>query len=200
MARVAETLAEPADAPTDDALRRVATLAEAQRRAEGLVKMLEEKLKGAKEALRVIVEDELPRAMVAAHTIDFTTDTGLRVQLADTFRCGQLSDPPGKDSAFDPEAARAALRWLSEAGHGDLARRVVAVTLGKDSEETALELIRLLRTHPKGNSLVVDQNVVVPWNTLAAFAREQTSQGADPPLDLLHVTRVSVAKVTRKEP
>jgi hypothetical protein len=43
----------------------------------------------------------------------------------------------------------------------------------------------------------VDHRCAVQWNTLSAFAREQTDAGEDPPLDLLGVTVVRQSKITQ---
>jgi len=66
-------------------------------------------------------------------------------------------------------------------------------------EAVADELMALLRTHRLGNQLDVARARMVPWNTLAALARELTDAGADPPLDLLGVARVPLARVSTKE-
>ncbi len=183
--------------PTDTDLRRVAQLAEDLRRQDLLVATMEERLKTAKGVRARLAEHDLPEAMVACGYApgDRAVVGGVAVDLKDTFRCGQLAAPADPDD-FD---GRPGLAWLDEAGHGDLARRVVTVTLGKDSEALAVELIELLRRHPRGNSLDIGHRLFVPWNTLSSFAREQITQGGDPPLALLGVTRLTVAKVVKKE-
>jgi hypothetical protein len=189
---------EPAAAPSDADLRRVAQLAEDLRRQELLVASMEERLKAARAVRQKLAEHDLPAAMVACGYAPGDKNVvvgGVTLELKDIFRCGQLAEPAEPDD-FD---GRPGLAWLDGNGHGDLARRVVTVTLGRDSEALAVELIELLRRHPRGNNLAISHRLFVPWNTLSSFAREQISQGADPPLALLGVTRVTVAKVIRRE-
>jgi hypothetical protein len=188
---------EPAAPPTDAALSRVAQLAEYLRRQDMLIKSIEDRLNIAKGVRQQLAEHDLPEAMVACGYApgDKATVGGIAVELKDIFRCGQL-DAPDEPDDFD---GRPGLAWLDEEGHGDLARRVVTVTLGKDSEALAIELVELLRRHPRGNSLDIGHKMFVPWNTLAKFAREQIEQGADLPLPLLGVTRLTVAKVKERE-
>ncbi len=182
--------AEAAAPPTDTELRSVAELAAKQRAAAGRVARLEEELKRAKEHLRLLAEDELPKAMVACGYAPGDKNisvAGLKLALEDKFRCGQLDER-------NPEG----LGWVNE-NQPDIAKRVLTVTLGRDSEDVAVELIGLLRTHRLGNQLNIAQQCLVPWSTLASFSREQIAHGVDLPLPLLGVTRLLVAKVTAKE-
>lgn len=191
---------EPADAPTDGDLKLVATLAQDVRRQQRLVDRLTDDLARAGETLRRLTETDLPRAMIACGYAPGDKNIvvgGLTLELKDLFRCGQLDDNgPTEDKPFD---GRPGLAWLEAEGHGDLARRVVAVTLGKGSEELAVEIIQLLRSHRAGNSLNITNKCTVPWNTLSSFSKEQIAQGGDPPLAMLGVTRLTVVKVTQKD-
>ena len=190
---------EPLDPPSDGDLRQVAALIQQQFDAQLTVARLEAQLKDANETLRVIAEQDLPQAMLACGVNNFTTDSGLKVKIEDKFRCGQLDDAPEKDDGRPLTDRLAALTWLEEHRHGDLAKRVVSVILGRASLDDAVRLIQLIRSSPGGNQLAIDHRRFVPWNTLSSFARKQVQEGYDPPMDLLGITRIQHAKVTREK-
>jgi hypothetical protein len=184
--------------PTDAELKRISELVEKQFNLQLDAECLEARLKLTKQALRNVAERELPEAATSCGVRTFTTNDGLKLKVQDTFRCAQLDDAPDEEGKRPRSERLDALSWLQDHGHGDLAKRVVTVTLGSDSQDTALELIRLIRSHPKGNQFIVDHRRAVPWNSLSSFARGQVRDGYDPPLETLGVSRVAVAKVTRE--
>lgn len=197
---------EPDDAPTDTALARVATLVRHQYQQQAKVAALERDLKEAAAALRVTSEKDLPEAMAACGLSPPTKQliAGLDVDLSEKYRCGQLEYPSTARQRKDDDTPRArdplaALSWLEGEGHGDLEKRTITVTLPRDSEETARELMEMIRGHRAANEFEVLHRRVVWWNTLAKFASEQVEQGYDPPLDLLGVQRVVRAKVSRRK-
>lgn len=191
---------EPMEAPPDAALTTVRALAIEQVEAEDRVARLERELEAAKRALAAVRDDRLPKAMAALGLDNFQLDNGVKLEVRDVYRCGQLDDAPDdpeKSKDRRPRAERmAALEWLDEHEHGALARRVVSLVMGAESEELARELIELVRRHPGANKFQVDQRRLVPWNTLAAFVREQVEQGEELPLDVLGVTAVRCSKIT----
>lgn len=186
------------DKPSDGALELVSSLASQQDAAQAEVFLLEAQLKGARERLRQIAEDRLPTAMADCHVKTFTTHSGLSVRVDEKFRAGQLDDKTSDDEKRRPLTERLrALEYLEDEGHGDLMRRTIQVTLDKDSEELAAELTALLRSHRGANKIKVEEFRVVPWTTLSSFAKSQLREGYDPDLELLGVSRVTIAKVVR---
>jgi hypothetical protein len=183
----------------NDQLTSVAKLAAEQLVAEEKVAKLESELKAAKAALAHIQTNLLPSTMMTLGLLDYTLLDGSKVAVREHFRCPQLDDGPDDEKGEKrPLSERLeALGWLEGAGHGDLAKRVVTVTLGADANELADELITLLRSHRAGNKLLIDQRRTVPWNRLAAFAREQLGQGEDIPLDVLGVSVQRSSKITQ---
>ncbi len=183
----------------DEQLKSIAALAEQQLVAEAEVAQLEAVLKAAKSRLSRVRDDLLPTAMTSLGLLDFTLTDGSKVAVREHYRCPQLDDGPDDDKGEKrPLAERlVALDWLDEGGHGDIAKRVVTVTLGADASELAAELVALLRSHRAGNQLLIDQRRTVPWNRLAAFAKEQLRDGEDVPLDVLGVTVQRSAKITQ---
>lgn len=192
-------LIEPMDLPDDASLESVATLVQLQLTAEAEVARLEGELKMAKEALAAIARDALPTAMATLGLAEITLSTGDRVQVRDNYVCGQLDDGPSKDTGRPLTERLEALKWLDTHGHGDIARRVITLTLGAKSEALEQDLLRLLAQHRQANQFMVDHRKTVPWNTLAAFCREQIKQQQDPPMDVLGVSVQRSAKITRSK-
>lgn len=190
---------EALDAPDDADLGTVAKLAEEQIAAEAEVAQLTNALKLAEARLASIRDDQLPKTMLMVGLSEFKLTGGAKVTVREHYRCGQLDDAPDKeDFPRRPlEDRLAALSWLEENGHGDIARRVVTITLGADQEGLARELIDHIRAHRSGNNLNIDHKRTVPWNTLSSFAKEQVKHQEDPPLELLGVTVQSSAKITQ---
>lgn len=183
----------------DEQLKSIAALAAQQLAAEAEVAEIERKLRHAKDRLYRIRDDLLPTAMMSLGLLDFTLTDGSKVSVREHYRCPQLDDAPDDEKGEKRALAERleALTWLDEQGHGDIAKRVVTVTLGADAAELAAELITLLRSHRSGNKLLIDQRRTVPWNRLAAFAKEQLRDGEDIPLDVLGVSVQRSAKITQ---
>jgi hypothetical protein len=190
---------EPLDAPDDDALASVAALAQQQLSHEAEVARLESLLKDANKRLSALRDGDLPTAMATLGLDEFRLTSGDRVQVRERYVCGQLDDGPTRDEGRSREERLNALAWLDRAGHGDLARRTITVVLGAKSSDIERQLLALLAQHPRANSFTVDHRLVVPWNTLSAFTREQVRQGEDPPLGVLGVTVMRQAKITRSK-
>ncbi len=187
--------------PDNATLASASELARQQIAAEDAVARCEEELANAKRALATLRDELLPAAMSTIDREGFTLTGGYAVSVKEIFVCGQLDDAPGKPGDSDEkrplDERLAALRWLDDEGHGDLARRTVTVTLGTKSEEVAAELVALIRAHRLGNQLRIDQRRLVPWNTLAGFAKERTEAGDEPDLAMLGVTRLRRARIKR---
>lgn len=188
--------------PADGELSRVATLGHELLTLDQRIERGEQLLKDLKEQRRLIAEATLPEAMDAVGQRglrDFTLNDGSRVRVNLKFRCGQLDDLPDdpKKETQRPLPERiAALTWLDENGHGDLARRTVIIILGKDSaadEARIKAYVESLRL----NSLRYSAANVVPWNALSAFAKEQALPPED--LDRLGVQKIRVAEVKRPQ-
>jgi hypothetical protein len=194
-----DELVEPLDTPDDADLGTVAKLADEQMAAEKEVAQLTAALKQAEVRLAAIRDDLLPQTMLTIGISEFKLAGGAKITVREKYRCGQLDDAPDKDdfARRTLEERLAALTWLEENGHGDIARRVVSITLGADNEALAKELIDLIKSHRSGNSLQIDHRRTVPWNTLSSFAKEQVKHQEDPPLELLGVTVQTSAKITQ---
>lgn len=193
---VGESDVEPMEPPADAELASVAGLAREQLAAEDEVRAAESTLKAANARLAAVRDGALPAAFAALGLAEFKLEDGSKVTVREAYRCGQLDDAVREDGR-PLEERLAALEWLDLHGHGDLARRVITVTLGAGAEAVADELLALISAHRAANSFRVDHRRTVPWNTLSGFAREQTQHHEDPPLDVLGVTVQRSAKITR---
>lgn len=188
--------------PDDATLASASELARGMIAAEDLVAAKEAELSEAKRELATLRDELLPAAMSVIDQEEFTLTGGYKVSVGEVYVCGQLDDAPpdprSKDTKRSLDERLAALRALDDAGHGDLARRTVTVTMGANSEALASELITLLRAHRLGNQLRIDHRRLVPWNVLSAFARDRVEAGdQDVDLGVLGVTRLRRAKIRR---
>jgi uncharacterized small protein (DUF1192 family) len=188
---------EAMEGPSDAELLSVAELARVQIAKEAEVARIEAELAAAKRELAAVRDEALPKAMDSVGVADYTLTDGSKVSVRKRYVCGQLDDGPDREEGRPLDDRLEALRWLDDNGHGDISRRVITVTLGADAEQTASELIALLKSHKQGNRLMIDHRRTVPWNTLASFSRKQLEEEAsDIPLDTLGVTVMRSAKIT----
>lgn len=205
MTDLASEFQETARAPTDSSLSRVATLAERLVALDSLIEDKEAELKALAEQRRLIAESDLPAAMdeCGDHGLaSFTLGDGSKVSVALKYRCGQLDDLPDDPRRTDRrplEERLSALAWLEDNGHGDLARRVITVSLGRGSEDIAERILTYLR-ELRLNTAEIKNAVTVPWNTLSAFVKELDSGQEPVPFETLGVQKVRVAEVKRPKP
>lgn len=185
------------DAPGDAALASVGELARRQIEAEELVAKKEAELKDAEHELTALRDELLPQAMAAVGIESFALPGGFKVGVKDTYVCGQLDDAPDDGKKRPLNERLTALKLLDEEGHGDLARRIISVTLGARSDELAKALMDVLRTHPQANQFKLEQRRVIPWNTLSGFAKERVEAGDSPDLHALGVSVIRRSKITR---
>lgn len=183
-------------APPDAALNLVATTARRQLALEDEIAEQEERLKKLKSDLQIVSEIDLPQAMHAAGCADFTLRDGGKVKIELKYRCGQLDDAPDDPKRRPLSERLEALAWLEDNGHGDLARNVITVTIGRDQDELIEGIMQYLSAQ-RSNSMEVKRARTVVWNTLSSFVKEQDRAMEEPPFELLGVSKVNVAKITR---
>lgn len=161
-------------------LLEIAKLAEAQHAAQQRVDLLEINLKDAKEELRKLAEQQLPEAMENAGISEYTTTTGISVEVKEKVRGSLPAENKAKGFA-----------WLEEKGFGGLIESKVVVPFGRDELSEANALCERLQKECR--IAVVDRSV--HHARLDGFIREQLTQGKDIPLDIFGVYRQRVAKV-----
>lgn len=148
--------------------------------AQVKVEKLEADLKEAKEELRQLSEKRLPEKMDEIGVADYTTSTGIYVEVREKVR-GSLP-VENKSKGFD---------WLEKNGYEGLIEMEVVVPYKRGELSKAQELVKELNEGDRIASL--ERNV--HHARLDGFIREQLAQGKDIPLDIFGVYRQRVAKV-----
>jgi hypothetical protein len=171
--------------PQDDALGRIAALAQRQLILEDEVADLESMLKNRKEDLRKITDAELPAAMQEVGMTSFTLTDGAKIDVK-----------PYYDCSINDERRDAAHAWLRGNDHGDLIKHELKASFGKGEDDTATAAKAALE---ELGVAVTDKEAVHP-QTLKAFVREQIEAGAEGfPLDLFGAHVGQRAKITPRK-
>ncbi len=167
-------------------LARLGGLAVEQLHSQARVLQLEQDLKQAKETLRHISENQMPKLMEEAEMEDFTTKDGLNITIDSIIR-----------GSIPAASAPQAFEWLEEHGEGGLIKREFKIDFGKDDDKWADKFERDLAQRKK--PLNVKRKKAVHPQSLQAFVREQLKEGVPIPMDVFGVYRQTVSKVKLKE-
>jgi len=90
----------------------------------------EDTLKKAKDRLRAVVQDALPKAMKEAGLSEFTTDSGIVVKVREKI---ENSIPAARrNEAWD---------WLEQNGHSDILKREVTIAFNLNERELAQQVV-----------------------------------------------------------
>lgn len=152
--------------PDGTELGNIGELAAALLELQKEVVSAEEKLKQAKERLRIVQEGQLPAALEQAGLSEIKLDTGEKVKVSTFYNCS--IDAAKKDAAFD---------WLHENGHGDIIKHSVSLDFKKGEADMAEQAVAAL---VKEGFSPQDQTKVAP-QTLKAFARVEVEAGRQLP-------------------
>ena len=114
----------------DSKLLSITELAREQYRLEQLIEDIEIQLKLKKEALRSIVEKDLPTAMDDADLKTFKLKNGYTISIEDDMYVG-----------ITEERRMEAFTWLRSNGHGSLIKRDLTFKFGKGDEALAKKLL-----------------------------------------------------------
>lgn len=175
-----EHLFDEVDAPSDDQLKTISTLAQRQRELLKKLAEIEKVQKSLTADLRKIQEKDLPEAMEAANMKKFTLGDGSSIAIRE-----------GITASLSEERREAACQWLRENGYGDIVKEDIAVSFGKGEGEQAAAAAALLTAH--GFSTARQTNVHTA--TLKALIREELSKGKEMPLELLGAYRWTKAEI-----
>ena len=169
----------------DNILSRIAGKARDQLHAEARVAQLTEELKQAKESLRYISENQLPKLMEnAEHSEDITVD-GINIKIKEAIR-GSI-----------PKATElVAFKWLEDNGHERLIKRQFIIEFGKEEDKWANKFERDCAQRKK--ALNLKRKKSVHPGTLQAFVRSQLEEGVAIPMNEFGVFRQRFAKVVTK--
>lgn len=196
-------LSPGANLPDDEGLALVATLARRQVELEDALIAHEAEGKALRADLQLIAERDLPAAMAGVGLSQFRLTDGTVISEKLVYRCGQLDDSeddPKKPDRKPLSERLKAFEWFREEGHSDLVKTNVTILTGRGLESFVDDLMAWLRDHPKANQVAVKRARTVLWNTLSAFVKAEDEALREPPLDLLGVSKIHVAKVTRAKP
>lgn len=155
----------------DNALARIAGLAQDQIKAEAEVARLEEELKAAQAKLKDISQFKLPELLAEVGMSEFKLKDGTKISVKEDVR----ASIPKSDSqpAFD---------WLESHGSGALIKREIKISFGKGEEAWAKKFMADLAKRKK--PVKAENKMTVHPQTLQAFIREQLEKGETVPLDI----------------
>lgn len=169
-----------ADAATEekipeDKLEKIRYFGEKQRKLTKMLADLENQVTHAKEALRRVVEQDLPEAMDEVNMTEFKLEDGTSIKIKPFYSASIPEDR--KEEAFG---------WLKENDFDGMIKAEIKVSFGKGEFEIAQSFLNFIRGF---NEIVIqpDYKETVHWQTLRAFVKEQIEGGKALPLDMFGV-------------
>lgn len=165
----------------EDALAKIARLAQEQRQAAQAVRKAEQALEDAKEHFKQLSESDLPEAMDAVGMGEVKLSDGTTVSVSD-----QIFARISNDNMLT------AHQWLNEHGHGNLIKREFKIAFGRDQEDWATSFEGTLEKE----GVRYDRKQAVHPSTLKAFVKQQLENGEDIPEEVFGVYRQTVAKLS----
>jgi len=171
------------DAPAEDLLVQIATIAEAVQAAENEVAEKEGEVAAAKQRLQYLAWTVLPELMEKAKMESFTTSGGLTVVVKEDLRV-----------TLPKETQDGGLHWLRQNGHDAIIKTKVTAEFAMGHEAEALKLNEQVRKMNHANSKV---DTSVAWTSLTSLFKEliNKDKGTDIPTHLFKVFRQRVASV-----
>lgn len=171
------------DRPTDDKFAELAKLVRAQIDAENDVLLRQKALEDAQAALKQIKEVQLPEFMEnTIGLMECTTREGIKIKIDEVIR-----------ASITKEKKAAAHALLKKLGAGAIIKHIIGVAFGKNEDEKAAKLSKLL----KDNKYEADDVETVHAQTLGAWVRERLAAGTlpDDAQETLGVHRQKFAKL-----
>ena len=144
----------------------------------------EQLLKGKKQALHKITDEQLPEALEEMGLQKFTLTDG-----------AEISVKPIYAASIPVDRREEAFQWLRDHEFGDLVKNNVTVTFGRGEDTIAKEFVGLCGS--KG--FVPSQTEKVEPMTLKAWLRERVEAGDPIPLDLFGAFISQRATITRSK-
>lgn len=163
------------DPAPEDKLERIKHFGEKQRKIIKEIADLENSLTLKKEALRRVMEQDLPEAMDEVSMTTFTLEDGTKITVK-PFYAASIPEER-KDEAF---------AWLKEHDFDGMIKADVKVSFGKGEFEIAQSFVNFIRGF---NEKAIDPEYKenVHWQTLRAWVKEQIEGGKPLPLDMFGV-------------
>lgn len=174
LAMAAADAAKEEPAP-EDKLERIKFFGEKQRKLVKQLADLENQVSLTKEALRRIVEQDLPEAMDEVNMTSFKLDDGTEIKVKPFYSASIPEDR--KDEAFE---------WMKDNDFDGMIKAEIKVSFGKGEFEIAQSFLQFIRGF---NEKAIDPEYKesVHWQTLRAFVKEQIEGGKPLPLDMFGV-------------
>ena len=169
-----------AEGASDSELKRLAALATKMWEQEQAVEKAELELKKAKEELSATQERDIPELMAKVGMKEFTTKTGLKLQVRDLIR-----------ASIPVANVASAVRWLDEHGHGGLVKRSIIIEFPREKEKAAKATADKHRV--KFPDLT--EKYSVHPQTLQSFIRTELAEGREVPLPLFGASQFQSAVV-----
>ncbi len=171
------------EATPDEELKSISDIAQEQVALQKEIEEIEKSLKSKKEELRVVSEQKLPEAMLAANLMEFVTATGFKISVS-----------PFYQAHISQKNEEEAFKWLQENGHGGIIKNQVNLSFGKDEDSKAQDTIAKL----KQLGLSPDVKQGVHSSTLKAFVKEQLTLGRHIPSETFGIYVGSRSKIENK--
>ncbi len=168
-----------------DKLMQLASLSRALVAANKAEAEAEQKFKDAKEARRLIEEEDIPSVMTEIGVDKIRLTTG-----------EEISVKSSVNASITKEKNQAACEWLFDHGFGGLVKTEVNILFNRDSVELAAELADELRE----NGFEPEFTIGVHASTVKAFVNEQLAAGKDIPMELFSAQRYQKATVKAAPP
>lgn len=97
---------------------------------------------------------------------------------------------------WDVDRRNRAFNWLISEGNGDLIKHTIVIEFGLREEQEARDVAQLL----KSENISYTVSMMVPWNTLTSFVKEEIEDhGRIPPLDLLGATIGQIVEFKKRK-
>lgn len=154
--------------PSQDKLDRLTEKMREARDLKAEIVELEERVKSRKKVFNDITQRDLPDMM------NETSQGFLRLEAEGNHPAFTFNLLPFYKANISNEEDNAPLayQWLDDHGEGDIIKRTVTASLGRDSEALQQKLLEFLNE----NGVDADVKFGVPWNTLTAWLKERHAQ------------------------
>jgi len=178
--------ADPDEEAVARAFAELDKLTLAAERATAARKRADDELTKAKALEERLLNKEIPELLAKMRLDDCVTSSGIAVKVKREIKASL----PGKERV---EQRMAALRWLTEHGHGGVIKNLVSVELDRGEDTRADELVVELR----GKGYEVEAKKDVHAQTLSALIRELMAEGKIVPRENFNIFDMRIAKLSR---
>lgn len=160
------------NAPTNDELKELNDLCEAQLVLEDQIQQAEDFLKKKKEELTNIRSVAIPNIMDAIGIQDFRMTNGMKITVKQDVYASIRSDKTNE-----------AIEWLDQMGIGDIVKDEVKVNFGRGESKKAAVLLDYCQSH----GYKASEKLSVHPQTLKATVKEQLARGVEFPEELFSI-------------